>query len=152
MKRYFMVQTLRKLEAATFTASDFEPVKTLLRQQYQSLLVNQSANVQSHLDAAARTIGKEAGIDKLSLKLGEMKGLDVFDEQPSSISLLAVTMITVQADGKTVQAPMAVGMTTATLKGKLVYFYAYSLYESAQDLEWIRTVTRDWLPKAAGAN
>jgi hypothetical protein len=152
LKRYFMVQTWRQMETAKMSIADFDQVKSLMRQQYQSLLAEHSAAAQSHLDTAARTIGQEAGIDKLSLKLGELQGLEIFDERASSISLLAMSLMSVQANDKTLQRPMAMGITTARIKGKLIYFYAYSVYESAQDLDWIRTVTKDWLPKAASAN
>ena len=152
MSRYFMAQTLRQTESSQISEGEFGQVKTMLRQQYQSLLKQIGPKVQSELDRAAREIGRDAGQESLSLKTGELKGLEVFDERAGSISLLAATQYQVQVGDRVDEVPMAMGITTAVIKGKLVYFYAYSIYRGAADLEWVRSVTRDWLPLAASSN
>ena len=154
MARYFMAQTLRQAESVAIPEAEFGHIKSLLREQYKRLLssVGASASVQAQLDGVVRDFGRDAGVEALSLKIGELKGLEVFDESAASISLLAATRFMVQDGERTQEVPMAMGITTATLKGKLVYFYAYSVYRSADDLEWVRSVTRQWLPLAMGAN
>ena len=152
MARYFMAQTLRQTESSQISTSEFDQVKTLLRQQYQTLLNEMGPKVQGELDRAAREIGRDAGQDTLVLKAGELKGLEVFDERAGSISLLAATRYKVQVGERSEEIPMAMGITTAVIKGKLVYFYAYSVFRSSADLEWVRSVTREWLPLAASSN
>ena len=152
MARYFMAQTLRQTESSQISEAEFAQVKTLLRQQYQSLLAELGPKVQGELDRAAREIGRDAGLESLALKAGELKGLEVFDERPASISLLAATKYRVQAGENVSEVPMAMGITTAVIKGKLVYFYAYSVYQSPADLDWVRSATRTWLPLAASSN
>ncbi len=152
MSRYFMAQTLRQTETSQISEGEFGQVKTMLRQQYQSLLKQIGPKVQGELDRAAREIGQDAGQESLSLKTGELKGLEVFDERAGSISLLAATQYQVQVGDRVNEVPMAMGITTAVIKGKLVYFYAYSVYRGAADLEWVRSVTRDWLPLAVSSN
>ena len=102
MARYFMAQTLRQTESSQISEAEFAQVKTLQRQQYQSLL--------------------------------------------------AATKYRLQAGEKVSEVPMAMGITTAVFKGKLVYFYAYSVYQSPADFEWVRSATRTWLPLAASSN
>ncbi len=152
MQRYFMVQTFRQAEQATVTLAEFTPVKAMLRQQYQQLLDQSGVLVQGHLDKAAREMGRDAGVDNLQLKVGEMKGLEVIDERELSISLLALTKYAVQVGERTEEIPMAMTITTGITKGKVVYFYAYARYSGADDLQWLRTVTRQWVQQAAEAN
>ena len=152
MQRYFMVQTLRQAELAVVSDADFGQVRSLLRQQYQRLLKQAGSQTQGLLDSAMREISRDAGIESLSLKAGEVKGLEVFDERPGSISLLAATRFVAQADGRTEEVPMALAITTAVVKGKLLYFYAYAVYREPADLDWLRGVTRDWLALAAASN
>ena len=152
MARYFMAQTLRQTESSQISEADFAQVKTLLRQQYQSLLTELGPKVQNELDRAAREMGRDLGQDLLVLKAGELKGLEVFDERAASISLLAATKYRVQVGDNVSEVPMAMGITTAVIRGKLVYFYAYSVFQSAADLDWVRSVTRAWLPLAASSN
>ena len=152
MARYFMAQTLRQAEESAITEAEFQGVRQLLRQQYQSLLTQIASQAQGHLDNAVRDIGRDAGVDGLSLKMGELKGLEIFDDQAMSISLLAATKYAVQVGDQTQEIPMAMGITTATLRGKLVYFYAYAVYRNAADLDWVRQSTRAWLPRAQASN
>jgi hypothetical protein len=153
MARYYMAQTLRQTEEESLSSGDFGQVKTLLRQQYQQLLSSVAGAAQGHLDNALRDLGRDAGADVPSLKLGELRGLDVFDEREGSISLLAMTKLALQqAGGQVTELPVAMSITTARVKDKLVYFYAYSQYRDKADLDWLRSTTRDWLPRLAAAN
>ena len=155
MQRYFMVQTLHQAEAGMVSEDEFAQLRSALRQQFQSLLSQASAPAQAQLDAATRELGRDLGREgpeALSLKLGTMQGLDVFDEAPASISLLAATKVQVQTEGRTDEVPMAMAITTAVFKGELLYFYAYAVYRDAADLDWLRGVTRDRLPLADASN
>lgn len=152
MQRYFMVQTFRQSEQGSVTLTEFEPVKAMLRQQYQQMLDQSGALVQGQLDKAAREMGRDAGVDNLKMKVGEMKGLEIIDERELSISLLALTKYAVQVGERSEEIPMAMTITTGITKGKVVYFYAYARYSGADDLQWLRTVTRQWVQQAAEAN
>ncbi len=152
LQRYFMVQSFRQSEQGTVTQAEFEPVKVMLRQQYQQMLDQSGALVQGQLDKAAREMGRDAGVDNLKMKVGEMKGLEVIDERELSISLLALTKYAVQVGERTEEIPMAMTITTGITKGKVVYFYAYARYSGAEDLQWLRSVTRQWVQQAAEAN
>ena len=91
LTRYFMVQTLRKTEANVVTTNEFLRLRNLLRGQYQELLSRVAPRVQGHLDSAARSIGKDSGIPDLSLRVGELRAVEIFDDRSTSISLLALT-------------------------------------------------------------
>lgn len=152
MRRYFMVQTLRAAEGQRIGTADFGQAKKLLREQYQQMLTSLQPAIQGQLDQASQRVGEQTGLDKFALKLGELRALEVFDEQPQSISLLAMSLLSVSAGDKTVEVPVAMGTTTLVVKDKLVYFFAYARYESDADLEWLRQATREWLPKVAQVN
>jgi hypothetical protein len=153
MVRYYMAQTLRQTEGEALGREDFSQIKTLLRQQYQQLLSSVAGASQGHLDNAMKQIGRDAGQDLPSLKLGELRGLEVFDEREGSISLLAMTKLATQhAGGPVTELALAMSITTARVKDRLVYFYAYSQYREAADLDWLRSTTREWLPRLAALN
>lgn len=153
MVRYYMAQTLRQAEDQALGGDDFAQIKTLLRQQYQQLLSSVAGAAQGQLDSAMRQIGRDAGQDVPSLKLGELRGLEVFDEREGSISLLAMTKLALQsAGGPVTEMPLAMSITTARVKDRLVYFYAYSQYREQADLDWLRSTTREWLPRLVALN
>lgn len=153
MLRYYMAQTLRQTEEQALSSADFAEIKAMLRQQYQQLLSNVAGAAQGHLDNAMREIGRDTGQALPALKLGELRGLEVFDEREASISLLAMTKLALQqAGGQVLEMPLAMSITTARVKDKLVYFYAYSQYRDKADLDWLRSTTGEWLPRLAAAN
>lgn len=153
MARYYMAQTLRQAEERSLAGADFGVVKDMLRKQYQQLLSSVTGAAQGHLDNAMRELGRDAGQPAPTLKIGELRGLDVFDEREASISLLAMTKLAVQqGDGQVLEMPLAMSITTARVKDKLLYFYAYSQYRDEADLDWLRATTREWLPRLAAAN
>lgn len=152
MRRYFMVQTLRAAEGQRIGAADFGEAKKLLREQYQQMLTALRPAIQGQIDQASQRLGAQVGIDGFGLKLGELRALEVFDEQPQSISLLAMSLLSVAAGDRTLEVPVAMGTTTLVVKDKLLYFFAYARYESDADLEWLRQATREWLPRVAQVN
>lgn len=153
MQRYYMAQTLRQTEEQSLGSDDFGQVKELLRKQYQQLLSNVTGAAQNLLDKAMTEIGRDAGQAAPTLKIGELRGLEVFDEREGSISLLAATKLAVQQPGGEMQdVPLAMSITTARVKDKLLYFYAYSHFRDKADLDWLRSTTREWLPRLAAAN
>jgi hypothetical protein len=145
MRRYFMAQTLRAGERDTLTAKGFDEVKGILRQQYKQLLAQVEPQIAQHMADASRKVGGEAGRPELKIRVGEILPLEVFDERAGSISLAALGKVTVDTEAVKREIPMAMALTTASVRGKVVYFYAYSVYDTADDLDWTRRVTRDWL-------
>jgi hypothetical protein len=145
MRRYFMVQTFRAAERDTFTDKGFAEIKDVLRSQYKTALQQVPLQTKEHLDAASRQLGKQAGRPELTLKVGEMLPLEVFDERATSLSIAALSKVVINTDAVVREIPLAMAMTTLAARGKIVYFYAYSVYDSPQDIAWCRQVTLDWL-------
>lgn len=147
MQRYFFVQTFRQTEARDLSAADFAKIKDVLRNQTQQLVGRAALAVQGQLASAVKSIGDKSGNPGLSMKVGEVKVQDLFEDSENSITVIAITKYAIQNGGKTQETPVAMSMTTALVRGKIVYFYAYSLLSSPDDIDWVRTQGRQWLPR-----
>lgn len=145
LHRYMMVQTLRSAERTVLSKRGIEEVKAELRAQYKTVYAQLQPKIQSDLDAASQKVGAQAGRPELSVKVGEFVPLDIFDERPQSISFAALTKVTAKTALATQEVPLVIAMTTLVLDGKLLYFYAYSVYDGAADLAWVRSATTEWL-------
>lgn len=145
LSRYFMVQTLRSTERDVISTQGMREVKDLLRTQYKSVLSQAQPQIESHLAAVSQKLGAQAGRPELNIKVGEILPLEVFDERTYSISFAALSKVTLTTDAVTREVPLVVAMTTLTVRGKLVYFYAYSVYDVPDDVAWARTATTEWL-------
>ena len=53
---------------------------------------------------------------------------------------------------RTVDRLVAQATSTVLLKGKVVFFAAYSTAETEADYEWLRKVSRGWVEAANAAN
>lgn len=152
LNRYFSVQTYRKAEQADFSFADFLKVK-------QDILKNHSRRTKEALIGAQElilnrggSIGRALGRDSISLQIGDAYSLGVFDEQDASISRLVLMKTQSVIDGKPEEIPVVYASTTAVVKRKLVYFYAYSQYTSDDDVLWVRAATLDWVAKLVIVN
>jgi len=145
MRRYFMVQTYRAAERDTLTVKGFAEVKDTLRAQYKTMLKSAKPQIDSLIADASRDLAKQAGRPDMTLKVGEMLPLEIFSETQDSISLSALSKVRFETASVTREIPLVMAMTTLTLRGKIAYFYVYSVYDSAADIEWTRQQTRSWL-------
>ena len=148
LRRYFLVQTLRSAEAQTITADSFAPVKRVLRTQFDAVLASARPQINAEAASASSKTGEQIGRPDLSVKIGEIVPLGIFDERPSSISVALMTKVAIKTGSIDQEVPLAMALTTLVLNSRVVYFYAYSYYESDADLDWIRSATGDWLAAA----
>lgn len=78
--------------------------------------------------------------------------LDVFEGTNTTIGMVSLTTMAVGTARGSVDVPLVVSMTTAIVKGKLLYFYAYSRYASKDDADWVRAQATAWLPRLRADN
>lgn len=152
LRRYFLVQTFRQTESSDWSSLDFDQLRALLRGQYRQLLAQSNETMQGQIDAAVRDLRSTISTQISAIRVGEIKGLEVFVDNVDAISLSAVTRYAVQANDRTVEVPMVMASTTAVIGRKLVYFYAFSVHRGDADLEWVKAQSRVWLKSAVALN
>lgn len=152
LSRYFMAQTLRKLESNNVSTRDFVKLQEMFKQQQQDLLERNKNQSQQNIDAASKKLGRQFQDPTLAMKVGEILPLGIFHEGNSSIGMAALTKYSLVINGKIEEIPMAMAMTLALVKGRVIYLYAYSTYRSNTDVEWTRSVSRQWASSVASLN
>lgn len=152
LDRYFLIQTPRKNEASFWTTADFSKLKTLLRGQHQQMLNHITPQIQRLMDSTLQDKSPVHNPNVTDVVVGEIKVQEIFDEKSNSISLLALSKSTVRIGDKIQEQPMAMASTTLLIKGKIVFFYAYSYLRSPADIDWIRTQTKMWLSRVSVEN
>lgn len=152
LQRHFLVQTPRRDETKTYTASDFTKFKSMAKKQYADVAKKAQITYQSDMDSTSMAVAKSNRMPDLSIKIGETRVQEIFDERPESLSMLIFTKYAINNGGKTEELPMAIGLTTLIIKGKMVFFYAYSKYKSLEDFDWVKTQTKSWLSRVRETN
>jgi hypothetical protein len=150
--RYFLVASSVQFKGRSVTQSEFLEIRAYMRSQFQAVTDQVRPDVQSLLDSTAEKVNQADPGVSVAIRGGEDKVLEVFDERDTSIGILSVGMLTATVAGVPHETPMASGCTVALVKGKLVYFYAYSEYRSSSDLEWVRAQSKQWVSRLTRAN
>ena len=151
-RRYFMVQVLRARESETLDESSFLNVKSQVTGLNREAFMRVSDELRKHVDSAAMKIGTEAGVGELALDIGRPRQLGLFHETDSSVSTMLVTRASASTSTRTIERTVAQATSTILLKGKVVFFTAYSEVNGGSDYDWLRGVSRVWVESARQAN
>jgi hypothetical protein len=149
MRRYFLVQTLRAMEAKDLSVRDFAEGRKAIRDNYKQLMAMVAPEVQKQVQKAAGNLSELSG-KKLEMQVGQMLPLEVFHDSEQALSLLALTNYRASVNGKAEDFQVAMSITTAIVQGRLVYFYTYSRNETKDDMVWVRRKATEWV-EALGA-
>ncbi len=150
---YFMSQVLRSKEADSLDSKEFAKVKAQV--QGAPTVEDQEqvrAEVQRHIDSAARDVGSKAGHSEFALKIGESRQLEIFNETDRSLSMLAVSGIEGTIGSRSYVAVVGQVTSFVLLRGKVVMFTAYKKIEGDADYSWLRKQSESWVQLAVSEN
>ena len=91
------------------------------------------------------------GLD-FELKLEPFDYLGVIRETDSSLSMALMMKMQIDVEGQRTEVVMAGGMNILMVRGKLLYLYLYSAYDSEADLEWVRAASVEWVDRIIKTN
>ncbi len=144
MKRYMMVQTNRQLEERMVSSEDFQQLSAQVREQQFTLMEKHRGDIDKLVDQAAENFSRELD-STFEIKVGEQVPLGIITDQPGSIGIGFLGKYQIEAEGQLIETVVASGITYALFNNKLLYMYVYSSYESPEDIEWVKTRTREWI-------
>ena len=152
MSRYLLVQTIRAAEDSAIDAALFEQLKAQLRQNADAWLAKARDTAKPQADAAIHEVGKQVGDPAVSVEMGAMKSLGIFDEHPDSIALATVQPIaaTTSAGQHAFNQVMAFGIVLVDRRPVLAALY--SDYDSQADIDWAEQRMRAWIARVRELN
>ena len=151
MRRYMMVQSYRSTEYKVISREEFKRFKEVLVSQQDALSKWATADANRHLQNVKGEMNRITK-SKVSVKIGEMVPLGVYHEDSHSIAMAIYTKVATNKNNKKSDRDMIIGATTALVKGKLMFLYVYSEYNSESDLAWAKAKSLSWLKRVKQAN
>lgn len=142
--RYMFLQVFRDLENRNISRSQFQQLGTQIKQQQNTLSTKLKDKADSFIEGAADKLSKDSAIS-LSLKMGEIVPLGVFLEQSNAVSLAMLAKYQVSAEGEKLDYVVISGTSWVRVKQKVLYANVYSTYKSQDDLNWVRSKSREWV-------
>ena len=139
--RYFLVQTLRKIENQSFSAADFAQLRSATKKQQSELL----GKLEPRLAEVARTLEKRRSDDTgtaVNLRLGDVVPLGIYQDFESSVSFGALLRT---REGASAEDRTVVNVTSiVTVKGKILFLYTYTGVTGPRDVEWAKVASATW--------
>lgn len=144
LERYMTVQTLKDLE--------FEPLGNWdIRQIIDAVREDAKQGLEKYRDDVNRVIDSQINANapqEARLSMETSVPLDIYlDEETALGSLQKIRYKT--PDGT---MEVAVAMTVAVIKRKVVYLYVFKQYEGEDDADWARRTALDWIEQIYIAN
>ena len=152
LNRYFVVQTMRKLDSANVSDSDFFKLRESLKSQQKNLFDQSQIKIKNNADIASKKIGEKFGDPTFLLKIGEVLPLGVFHVTNSSLGFSAITKNSFVVNGVSKETPIVMSAIISLLKGKLIYLYTYSVFKSNADTDWTQSASRHWFASISSSN
>ena len=152
LSRYMLVQTIRAVEDPGVDAPSFEQLKAQFRQNADAFLAKARADNQPQTDAAIQDLGRQIGDPTMSVKMGAMKSLGIFDEHPDSIALATVQPIAATASGGQHGFNQVMALGVVLLHHRPLLAAIYSDYESEGDIDWAEQRMRTWIARVHELN
>ncbi len=111
----------------------------------QNVLFNKHKDkIDSLLEDATKKMSKEYDL-LLKMKLGENISLGVFLEQPNAFGFTNLMKYRVATEGEELDSIVAVGSSFILTRGKMLFTYVYSVYETQDDVDWVRSKSKEWV-------
>lgn len=149
--RYMFLQVYRKFENTDASSVLFRQFVDPMKKEQEILLEKVRYKVGPLLDNAARTLSKDLGIS-MKVKIGEQVSLGMFMEENDAVGFAVLSKAQVSVEGQNLDRLVVSGVAIIRAKGKILFAYIYSNYQTQEDLEWIRDTLRRWVDKILISN
>ena len=123
--RYMLLQVFRELENTNISNGQFRQLVAQIKAQQN-------------------TLPKEYELSQ-KMKIGEHVPLGVFFEQSNAIGFASLVKYQAEAEGEKLDYVVAGGTSFIRVKQKVLYAYVYGTYENQDDLNWVRSKSREWV-------
>ena len=144
--RYFLAQTLRKIENRSFTAADFAQVRSATKKQQSEL----AGKLEPRLAELTREIGRRS--DDAHLRTGDVVPLGIYQDSETFVNFGTASRVRYQ-DGGFGEDRTVVNVTSiVTVNGKILFLYTYARVKSPKDVQWARHASATWTNDVLAAN
>lgn len=132
-RRYMIAQTLKESENTEITAAEFETIILALAKQFE--------DDGSSLAQSTEAVNEEWASRAIKAKAGDAQSLGILHRSKRSIDFGIMQKSQV---GEAAATTMISANSMVLVRGKVVYLYVYSEFESPEDIVWARKTLKAW--------
>jgi len=143
------VQVLRNAEALDFSAADWAQMQPAVAKSMGAVDLDAAAHALE--DDANTRISAAAGA-KVAVSFGAIGKPSLYVDHGPALRFVALIPLTMTANGKPEPMLLECAGAITTLKGKLVYLYAYRNHEEGEDTTMVRAALDRFVEHTLAAN
>lgn len=141
-KRYIMVQVSKALKDEKIDRTQFIEFEKAFEENLDKSLSSSDKEIVSQFKNLSDKLSAKENI-AFKIELGKMISLGTFakKEEYTVSSFLSKTLM--EIDGKQNEYIQCGGMSLIHINNKVIFVYIYSNYENKNDLDWVRSLSKD---------
>ena len=141
LSKYLLVQVSKQIRDRIHSDDDFSELKNGLKKIYTDKKDNPTKLKKQDIDNR-----KNVPLEEYSIPI------DMFYETNNSISPLFMIKQVYETDGKKEVYLTTFSPNILYIKGKLIYLYVGSEYNSEVDSEWVKNISKEWITSVIKSN
>jgi len=141
--RYINLKINKALISEYFTAKDFDELKVLVKKEQYTATNDLSSDINKEFNRISRDLESDYNLPyKLNLKLGETTPLGLFIDKTNAIGFTEIMQLKGKFDSGN-ELTKVVSQSLILVRGKLLYVYVYSAYNTLKDILWAEAKSKE---------
>jgi len=146
MARYIYVLTLRQTESIEIPINIFNDISVKAKDEQNTILDKYRDKIDNQLEIFSEKIETEMSIN-------DIVPLGIFDETEASFSYAFISKYLVtETEDEVIEHEVVGGMNTLLLHNKTAYVFVYATFNSQEDIEWVKSTSKEMIQKLILAN
>lgn len=151
LDRYMMLQTIKEIEPQNITHSKFISFKESMKKNIAISIDKTKQKANTEFDKVKSNLSSNYSID-YSVKVGEIYPLGVSLEYDDVLTLSYLSKYNFKVNGNNVEKVVVYGSSLVLIKGKLLVTTVYSMFNSQEDIDWVKIKSKEWVDSILATN
>jgi len=151
LDRYMLLQSDRRIKQDRLSKQYFREMADSFKKYHGKLFSNIKDDVNKHINSVTEDLGGKYNVP-FEMALGKTVSLGTSYNKEEAIGVTTLTRYETNIGGHIETFVMVGGVNIIYLKGKILYAYVYSTFNSRKDIEWNRAISKYWVDAILSAN
>jgi hypothetical protein len=151
LDRYMSLQSDKRFKQDRLTKQFFRKEVESLKEKHNKLFAESRDKTNKLLDSVADEIGEKFEVP-IEMDMGKPISLGISFENEDAIGVTILTRYEINIGDQIENYVIVAGVNLIYLKGKMIYAYVYSVFNSKGDIEWNRSTSENWANSILSVN
>ena len=152
MGRYMLVQTMESAANKKISKSQFIDFAGGMKDDQYKLWDQYKSKIVPWLENTSDNISNEYDFIDYEMKIGEPVPLGIYYDTPEAFSFALLTKYSGSKGGNAFKSVVIGGSTVMLINKKMLFVYVYANFNSQDDIDWVRGISKSWIKSIQSVN